>query len=273
MNILIKKRITPILLTIVLLLCGCASTQVQNDGKGEDVLNSDASVIEESTLQSDTDSTETDDSNVKKSDFPNREELLAHADGVEVSIFKDNTFDCDYSGYKEIAYDFVYQRRSVMAPEDWCSFRFYGEETKYENRLLGTPIYDRPLSVEINMWDDDTMFFNDPDHEAVFFLAEYPWQYAESYLNNADLIYKYDYEYYTDAKGRTMKVYFWEGLPKYAVYDNFFFLCIVFNLSSAEQIPIVVNMINSVEISLSSEAKFALNTAERLGYTIIPPEK
>lgn len=70
-----------------------------------------------------------------------------------------------------------------------------------------------------------------------------------------------------------MTVYFWEGMPKYAVYDNYFFLCIVFNLSSQDQIPTVVNMVNSVEVSLSREAEFALNTARRLGYTIIPPEE
>lgn len=269
----LSKRVFAIVIAVVM-LAGCQSAE-SNMSEGQKYSGSEniASCTENSGDEVNTDSTETDDSNVKKSNFPSRDQLLAHTDGVEVSIFKDNTFDCDYSDYKEIAYDFVYQRRSVMAPKDWCSFRFYGEETHFENRLLGTPIYDRPLSVEINMWDDSTMFANYPDHEAVFFLAEYPWQYAENYLNNEDLIYKYDYEHYTDAKGRTMKVYFWEGLPKYAVYDDFFFLCIVFNLSSAEQIPIVVNMINSVEISLSSEAKFALNTAERLGYTIIPPEK
>lgn len=301
------KKFLSVLLLLAVILTGCAATQpvddsVSNDNSNSGIIENDipnsngnnaesTSAVTEDTSasfyevsgeitepESEYDvitevSTDTTTAQTKKNNFPSRDELLAHADGVEVSIFKDNTFECDYADYKEIEYDFVYQRRSVMAPKDWCSFRFYGEETQYENRLLGTPIYDRPLSVEINMWDDSTKFANYPDTDAVFFLAEYPWQYGEDYLNDKDLIYKYDYEYYTDAKGRTMTVYFWEGMPKYAVYDNYFFLCIVFNLSSQDQIPTVVNMVNSVEVSLSREAEFALNTASRLGYTIIPPEE
>ncbi len=199
-------------------------------------------------------------------------DLRTRPDGKEVSIFKDNTFDCDYSGYKEIGYNFGDLRRTVMAPESWNGYRFYGDDSSFENMLTGTPIYDGPLPVKIDPTDESTMFKNEPLTKSTFFFAESPWIHAEDFINSDGLINKYDYETYVDKKGRSMKVYFLDGLPKYAVYDDFFFLCIWFNLDSEEQIPIVVNMINSIDVSLSSDAEFALKTAERLGYTIILPE-
>ncbi len=203
------------------------------------------------------------------------EDLRSRPEGKEVSIFKDNTSDCYYFGYKEIGYDFEDLHRSFMIPEDWNGFRFYRDYPVIENQLTGTPVYDGQLPFEIN--DNSAKFKNEPMTQSTFFLAETPWRDTENILAGYDgldsLLNKYDYETYTDKKGRSMKVYFLDGLPKFAVYDDFFNLCIVFNLKSEDQIPIVVNMINSVEISLSSDAKFALNKAEMLGYTIIPPEE
>ena len=56
-----------------------------------------------------------------------REDLKTRPDGKEVTIFADNTFDCDYTGYKEIGYSFGSLYRSVMAPEGWNGFRFYND--------------------------------------------------------------------------------------------------------------------------------------------------
>lgn len=207
------------------------------------------------------------------------EDLRTRPDGKEVTIFADNTFDCDYSGYKEIGYDFWDLHRSVMAPKDWNGFRFapkcdYGGE-QFENGLTGIPVYDGSLPVKIDSMkrehDDYTDYFaNKPMEKSVFFFAEAPWQNAQDFI--AENITKYDHETYIDKKGRSMQVYFLDGLPKYACYDDFFNLCVWFNLKDEGQIPIAVNMINSIEVTLSSNGMFALNTAERLGYTIIPPE-
>ncbi len=195
--------------------------------------------------------------------------------GTEVTIFADNTFDCDYSDYEEIAYNFYDLRRSVMAPKGWTSFRYYEEMTSFENMLTGIPIYDGPLPVKIDMFDYTTQHANAPMRKSIFFFAEYPWMDPYSLINSSseDNINKYDHESYTDKKGRTMQVYFLDGLPKYAVYDDFFNLCIWFNLDSEEQIPTVVNMINSIDVTLSREGEFTLERAKKLGYTIIPPEE
>ncbi len=194
--------------------------------------------------------------------------------GKEVTIFKDNTFDCDYSDYEEIAYDFYELRRSVMAPKGWTGFRYYEEVTSFENRLTGIPIYDGPLPVKIDMFDYTTKHANDPMNKSTFFFAEYPWLDPYLLINSSldENIKKYDHETYVDKKGRTMQVYFIDGLPKYAVYDDFFNLCIWFNLDTEKQIPIVVNMINSIEVTLSSDGEYALQQAEQLGYTVVSPE-
>lgn len=285
------KRLLVSLLIMSMLLCGCtnASNEIDNgtdNGTGE----STPAVTEESPL-SDSEPTQTDEivsaqdestevntettaSESKKSPFPDVNDLRARPDGKEVSIFKDNTFDCDYSGYKEIGYDFGDLHRSVMAPAGWHGFRFYRkDDPSFENMLTGLPIYDGELPVQIDQFDDSTMFKNEPLTKSTFFFAESPWIHAEDFINADGLINKYDYETYIDKKGRSMKVYFIDDLPKYAVYDDFFNLCIWFNLDSEEQIPVVVNMINSIEVSLSREAELTLKTAERLGYTIIPPEE
>lgn len=186
--------------------------------------------------------------------------------GKEVTIFKDNTFDCDYSDYEEISYDFYGQQRSVMAPKGWMGFRYYEEMTSFEQKLTGIPIYNGPLPVKIDKFDYTTQHANDPMNKSTFFFAESPWidplRLITAY--NEEDILKYDHEAYVDKKGRSMQVYFIDGLPKYAVYDDFYSLCIWFNLDSKEQIPIVVNMLNSIEVTLSSEAKNALYEADIL---------
>lgn len=207
------------------------------------------------------------------------ENWQSRPDGKEVTIFADNTSDCDYDGFKKIGYNFYDLRYSFMIPEDWNGFRFapkceYDCE-QFENGLTGIPVYDGDLPVEINNigkphTDYTDYFANKPMEKSVFFFAESPWQKLP-WLRD-ELAPKYNHETYTDKKGRIMQVYFIDGLPKMAVYDDFFNLCIWFNVKSEDQIPTVVNMINSVEVGLSSDAEFALYKAEMLGYTIIPPE-
>lgn len=287
------KQILIFLILAAMLLCSCTNTATKGDSGSDNSISNSISestpAVTEESLPSDSEPTQTDEivstqesitdvtknstATSKKTAFPPSSELRNRPDGKEVSIFKDNTFDCDYSGYKEIGYNFGDLRRTVMAPESWNGYRFYGDDSSFENMLTGTPIYNRPLPVEIDHDDESTLFANEPWVESTFFFAESPWIHPEDYINSDGLISKYDYETYVDKKGRSMKVYFLDGLPKYAVYDDFFFLCIWFNLDSEEQIPIVVNMINSIEVSLSREAEHTLYIAEKLGYTIIPPEE
>ncbi len=198
-------------------------------------------------------------------------DLKTRPEGKEVTIFADNTFDCDYSGYKKIGYGFGPLYRSVMAPEGWKGFRFYRDHYVLENELTGIPIYDGDIPVRIMDGDLITYRAAGPMEKSTFFLAESAWVHAQDFIK--EYIDKFDHEAYTDKKGRTMQVYFLDGLPKYACYDDYYGLCIWFNLKSEEQIPIVVNMINSVDVSLSSDAEWALEIAERFGYTIIPPEE
>lgn len=203
-----------------------------------------------------------------------REDYKTRPDGKEVTIFADNTSDCDYSGYKKIGYGFGPLQRSVMAPEGWNGFRFYSDYEAIENLLTGIPIYDGDIPVRIDYHDESTFYDAMPMEKSTFFLAESPWMRAQDFIDDGNgLIDKFDHETYTDKKGRTMQVYFIDGLPRYACYDDYYGLCIWFNLKSEEQIPIVVNMINSVDVSLSRDAEWALKVAERFGYTIIPPEE
>ncbi len=173
--------------------------------------------------------------------------------GSEVTIFRDNTFDCDYSDYEELAYDFYEQHRSVMVPKGWTGFRYYEELTAFENQLTGIPIYDGAYPTMIDENDYTTQTANDPMNLAAFFFAEYPWIDPYMLINSSseENIKKYDHETYVDKNGRSMQVYFIDGLPKYAVYDDFFSLCIWFNLDSKEQIPIVINMINSINVTVT----------------------
>lgn len=295
------KRILLILALVAILLCSCTDTAAKSNNGANNGASESKSTVSEEVLPSNTkpaitagtspseeltdlavtDAPEADDEAAEDtywSDF--YEDLRSRPNGKEVTIFADNTSDCDYSGYKEIGYDFDDLRRSIMVPEDWNGFRFapkcdYGEE-QFENGLTGIPVYDGSLPVKIDSMkrehDDYTDYFaNKPMEKSVFFFAEAPWQNAQDFI--AENITKYDHETYIDKKGRSMQVYFLDGLPKYACYDDFFNLCVWFNLKDEEQIPIAVNMINSIEVTLSSDGMFALNTAERLGYTITPPKK
>lgn len=203
-----------------------------------------------------------------------REDLSLRPDGKEVTIFADNTFDCDYSGYKEIGYDFEYLHRSIMAPEDWYGFLHYRDsDPRFENSLNGIPIYDRPITVDIDCDNNVTRRYSIPEDNAVVFFAQSPWPDPRDYLGKRQgLLVKYDHETYIDKKGRSMQVYYLDGLPVFACYDDFLSLCVCFNLKSEEQIPIAVNMINSIDVSMSWDGLCALYRAKRLGYSITLPE-
>ncbi len=266
----LKHILTAIIISTII-LCGCANSRA-NNGNSPTNAESKATIA---LMQQTPDGADAENAsyNPPTSPIP---DVSGRENGVEVSIFKDNTFDCDYADYEEIAYNFHELRRSVMAPKGWEGFRFYEEDVTYfENRLTGIPIYSGELPVEIDTFDYTTQFANDPMAKSIFFFAEYPWMGDPFVLINSssnDNINKYDHETYIDKKGRSMQVYFLDGLPKYAVYDDFFNLCIWFNLESPEQIPTVVNMINSIEVTLSRDSEHVLYLAEKLGYTIIPPQ-
>lgn len=276
----------------LILLCGCSYSSVKsNDGEGNsntvtsiEILPFDSELAQPDSTSPDlesitditTDSSEADGTeSFGVGPYWNwREDYKTRPNGKEVTIFADNTSDCDYSGYKKIGYGFGPLQRSVMAPEGWNGFRFYSDYEAIENLLTGIPIYDGDIPVRIDYHDESIFYDAMPMEKSTFFLAESPWMRAQDFIDDGNgLIDKFDHETYTDKKGRTMQVYFIDGLPRYACYDDYYGLCIWFNLKSEEQIPIVVNMINSIDVSLSRDAEWALEVAERFGYTIIPPEE
>ncbi len=291
------KRLLALTLALIL-LCGCAETSIKSNDDNKNVISESESAIisDDDSLSSSvpvltggTDQSE-ETAVPLDEDVPYDEEeyrliiegyrdywtdyysdLKTRPEGKEVTIFADNTFDCDYSGYKKIGYSFGPLYRSVMAPEGWKGFRFYRDYYVLENELTGIPIYDGDIPVRIMDGDLITYRAAGPMEKSTFFLAESAWGRPQDFIK--EYIDKFDHETYTDKEGRTMQVYFLDGLPKYACYDDYYGLCIWFNLKSEEQIPIVVNMINSVDVSLSSDAEWALKLAERFGYTIIPPEE
>ena len=178
-----------------------------------------------------------------------REDLKTRPDGKEVTIFADNTFDCDYTGYKEIGYSFGSLYRSVMAPEGWNGFRFYNDIEPFENELTGIPIYDGEIPVKIDYQNESTLYAAMPMEKSTFYLAESPWIRAQDFIDDGNgLIDKFDHETYTDKNGRTMQIYYIDGLPKYICYDDYYNLCIWLNVKSEDQIPVIVNMVNSVDV-------------------------
>ncbi len=275
------KRILTLTLLALILLTACADLSAKDKViTGISTEESNFTVSDES-LTSESETAHTDDTQTAKDEIGDhaleplkltQEEWNALPDGKEVTIFADNTFDCDYSGYKIIKHSFKDLSYSVKAPVSWNGFRFCRYETEYEQTLNGIPIYDGSVPVEADYNDVSTYLNVKPEENSVFFLAETPLYYADDYVGHSWISEKYDYETYVDKKGRSMEVYYFNGLPKFAHYNNFFCLCIWFNLKSEEQIPIVVNMINSLEVSMSWESEYALRQAQKLGYTIEEPD-
>lgn len=275
------KRILTLTLLALMLLTACADLSAKDKViTGISTEESNFTVSDES-LTSESETAHTDDTQTAKDEIGDhaleplkltQEEWNALPDGKEVTIFADNTFDCDYSGYKIIKHSFKDLIYSVKAPVSWNGFRFCRYETEYEQTLNGIPIYDGSVPVEAD-YNDVSAYLNvKPEENSVFFLAESPLYYANDYVGHSWISEKYDHETYVDKKGRSMEVYYFNGLPKFAHYNNFFCLCIWFNLKSEEQIPIVVNMINSLEVSMSWESEYALRQAQKLGYTIEEPD-
>lgn len=275
-----------ILALALMLLCGCAESVV-NGSAGRDVSNptaakeaagntADPEPADNTGIGNDDGEAEAPEEGITRQWW---EGLSEAPDGKEVTIFADNTIDFDYSGCKEIGYEFDDLHLSVMVPEGWNAFRYYPscdcEWPPFENGLTGIPIYNGELPVKLRdmpPFDDNSYkFANDPMQKSTFFLAFSPWLHPQDLIDRH--ITKFDHETYTDKNDRTMQVYFLNGLPKYICYDDFFFLCIWLNLKSEDEIPTVVSIVNSIEASLSNDAESALNTAKRLGYTIIPPEE
>lgn len=195
--------------------------------------------------------------------------------GKEVTTFADNTSIYYRTGFRKVSCDFGTLKYTVEAPSDWSmGLRYYRDYYLLENEPTGMAIYDGEIPVigkNTGVYAD-TIFLRaaGPMEKSIFFLGQ--TLHGGLPLSIPDYISKFDHETYVDRKGRTLQVYFLDGLPKCAYYEDFYNLFIWFNLKSEEQIPIAVYMVDSIEISLSWEAEYALKRAEDFGYTIIPPE-
>lgn len=269
----------------LIMLCGCAESAVGDGGRVASELTAAKDSVTDTSAAEPPASSDSEDGEPGSDDTENywswREDLKSQPDGKEVTTLADNTFDCDYLKYGELGYDFDELHLSVMAPIGWHTFRFYPycdcDAAPFENGLSGMPIYDGELPVKLRdmpPFEDYSYFFaNEPMEKSTFFLAFSPWPYPQDFIDDRNgLIDKFDHETYTDKKGRTMQVYYLNGLPKYICYDDFFSICIWLNLKSEEQIPTIVNMINSIKVSMSHEAEQILSVAQRQGFTVIPPE-
>lgn len=192
----------------------------------------------------------------------------------EVTTFADNTSIYYRTGFHKVSCDFGALSYTVEAPSDWSQgLRYYQDYYLLENTPTGMAIYDGEIPVmgKITGVYADMIFLDaaGPMERSIFFLGQ--TLHGGLPLSIPNYISKFDHETYVDRKGRTLQVYYLDGLPKCACYDGYPYLFIWFNLKSEEQIPIAVYMVDSVEISLSWDAEIALREAERFGYTIIPP--
>ncbi len=125
------KRILTLTLSALMLLTACADLSAKDKViTGISTEESNFTVSDES-LTSESETAHTDDTQTAKDEIGDhaleplkltQEEWNALPDGKEVTIFADNTFDCDYSDYKKIKHDFKDLSYSLKVPVPWNGF-------------------------------------------------------------------------------------------------------------------------------------------------------
>ncbi|MFA5658554.1 MAG: hypothetical protein WC900_04655 [Oscillospiraceae bacterium] len=140
--------------------------------------------------------------------------------------------------YKEVSCNAGSCVINVKCPSTWNEY-YVTASDEYIPQHTGVQLFDSELPEQLEVLDGN------------IFVAAAASGFASEHVNER---YDFgDYESFTTTNGYKLKIYYGKNkLPEYATFEDYPSMCIFFSLENEEELPEIVNIVNSIELQESA---------------------
>ncbi len=144
---------------------------------------------------------------------------------------KINNAKDDYSGYKKISSDVCGYEINVCFPEEWNEYL-----VTTDTQFMGIQLFNGEVPKTLEVLDGN------------IYIAVATHGFADRYAYDAGYD-KYEKENFTTKNGYGLIIYYDKnGMPTFATFDDYKYMCIFFDVETKEEIPEIMNIVDSIEI-------------------------
>lgn len=124
---------------------------------------------------------------------------------------------------------------SLTIPKNWNSLTI-SESDIFELQHIGIQLFDSEIPEQREMYDGK------------LFVAITASGFAKTYVDSwAEIGKDFIEKTYTTKTGYVMKVYYVDGLPEYATFDDYSDMCVFFDLSENDELDEIFGIIDGIE--------------------------
>ena len=144
---------------------------------------------------------------------------------------KMNNAKDDYSGYKKISSDVCGYEINVCFPEEWNEYL-----VTTDTQFMGIQLFNGEVPEQLEIIDGN------------IYIAVATHGFADRYVYDAGYD-KCEKENLTTKNGYGLIIYYDKnGMPIFATFDDYKYMCIFFDVETKEEIPEIMNIVDSIEI-------------------------
>ena len=136
------------------------------------------------------------------------------------------------SDYKKVSSDVGRYVINVCCPKAWNEYC-----VTIDMQYMGIQLFNGEIPKQLEVLDGD------------IYIACATSGFADTYAYSSGYT-NYDAESFTTENGYKLKIYYNESkLPVFATFDDYSDMCIFFSVETTEEIPEILNIINSIELT------------------------
>ena len=144
---------------------------------------------------------------------------------------KINNAKDDYSGYKKISSDVCGYEINVCFPKEWNEYL-----VTTDTQFMGIQLFNGEVPEQLEIIDGN------------IYIAVATHGFADRYVYDAGYD-KCEKENFTTKNGYGLIIYYDKnGMPIFATFDDYKYMCIFFDVETKEEIPEIINIVDSIEI-------------------------
>lgn len=163
-------------------------------------------------------------------------------DGSKAEVNNEDYSDDKEKNVTSISETFYDRIISLAIPESWNALRI--SDDIFDLQHIGIQLFEGEIPQKREMYDGK------------LFIAIAASGNAANYIDDYSALgTEFIEDTYTSKSGYKMTLYYIDGLPDYATFDDYPEMCIFFDLNNSDDVDVIFEIVDSIEFGESDDAE------------------
>lgn len=164
----------------------------------------------------------------------NAPDVSNEVDGSKAEVNNEDYSDDKEKNVTSISETFYDRTISLAIPESWNALRI--SDDIFDLQHIGIQLFEGKIPKQREMYDGK------------LFVAVAASGNAANYVDDYSALgTEFTKDTYTSESGYKMTLYYVDGLPDYATFDDYPDMCVFFDLNSSDDMDVIFEIIDSIE--------------------------